>query len=1096
MTFKAKKIFLSTLVTIPIIVLSSCSSSDVKSFNYVVEYINDKQLSLISPKKDFEDEVYNYPVEFYMKQPESINNTFEISVELSELLNGSNVEAKLEYHLEKNGDSIEFKITIYSGNKTHDFFEVIKGFKNTNEYVRDSRHYLQTLNLNSILKEKYELKEFIKNEIPSKNFSQEWKEKLEFATPPGFTLNFSDLKTERYDCDETNQYLTIGSFTSIFSEKSEDIKISIKNNFKNPTKPLYVFMVDDNGINLESSANITAEVIFIDRTTNNTIKFNNSLSGKGIYGEIDFSMFKSWTFSDEAKKSLFKTNNITSILLPREATKISSEMFLNNKILHFDIPLTITKIFQDSFDENVILGNLNNNPHLGLQTYYDPINKVVDLNNPNIINIDILLSLLELLSHKSDEFVVQKLIIPSSLLQFNKEDGDEKIRDINNLSITVDEVVFASYETVDINPLLDFYKWEIGILTIPEHIRSIKLSTIPKKNVRTLNTEVKEAVVNGVLDLRQVPPFGNMDLNLDYYYDLGNNSKDNIINILYLPNWNSFNSVSFDKIFKKTEKNNTIHISNKTTMWETLKLDDLGSGKIDVIREIPENLSNHFIDGHLDLSNLYSNKIIPRNFYRNLKYLKMKIQKITLPLNLVEIPESIFSTIDLSNLTEINNINTITKIGNNAFNSSKIDSIKLKELIFPKLLTIGFSAFANNNLTSINIPKAIDIGSSAFYDNKLTSINIPETTTIGDSAFYNNKLTSINIPKAIDIGSSAFANNELSGVIINEKANMHKTSFFNNTEIRITNPIINIPGLYDKEKQVIDFTKIRATEKSYNDAMKELQFLILENTPIKELIWDLNIESENGHKIISDLNIVSIETLTIDSENDVRYLKIPDRQFENIEITNVNGLEKVGHIGSYAFYNSKIQNFNGISGQLKFSEKLETIGSYAFWNNQITTLIFEPSVKITEISYRSFYGNEITKIEIPKIVKYIDSNAFSPSSWNNLIREPIKSEFWDFDNKTGKLHFNKVPIDSGGVREITKSLNGLEIKLITFAKNIYEMPENFLQDLKVTNTRIELDLTNILIINKNYKFPKNIQLLQGTFLDVLYNPSNIFVENY
>ena len=66
-----------------------------------------------------------------------------------------------------------------------------------------------------------------------------------------------------------------------------------------------------------------------------------------------------------------------------------------------------------------------------------------------------------------------------------------------------------------------------------------------------------------------------------------------------------------------------------------------------------------------------------------------------------------------------------------------------KDVVIPETIngqavtTIGASAFASNQLTSVTIPASVTtIGASAFSSNQLTSVTIPTgVTTIGASAF-------------------------------------------------------------------------------------------------------------------------------------------------------------------------------------------------------------------------------------------------------------------------------------------------------------------------------------------------------------------------
>ena len=102
-------------------------------------------------------------------------------------------------------------------------------------------------------------------------------------------------------------------------------------------------------------------------------------------------------------------------------------------------------------------------------------------------------------------------------------------------------------------------------------------------------------------------------------------------------------------------------------------------------------------------------------------------------------------------------LSKITKIGDNAFNSSTIESI-----IFPETLkTIGKSAFANNgNLSSVTLPEGLTaIEEGVFSVSNLASINIPKSvTSIGNDSFFScNNLKEIIIPEKVSsIGENAF----------------------------------------------------------------------------------------------------------------------------------------------------------------------------------------------------------------------------------------------------------------------------------------------------------------------------------------------------
>jgi hypothetical protein len=135
-----------------------------------------------------------------------------------------------------------------------------------------------------------------------------------------------------------------------------------------------------------------------------------------------------------------------------------------------------------------------------------------------------------------------------------------------------------------------------------------------------------------------------------------------------------------------------------------------------------------------------------------------------------------------------------------------------------QVTAIGEGAFANNQLTSVDIPDGvITIGNNAFANNQLREVVIPDSvTTIGDSAFANNQLFNVVPTKplldriqqgqdsvsmgngVITIGNSAFANNRLTRVVIPDSVTTIKGSAFANNKWEVIYENKPYPeGLYD-----------------------------------------------------------------------------------------------------------------------------------------------------------------------------------------------------------------------------------------------------------------------------------------------------------
>ena len=137
---------------------------------------------------------------------------------------------------------------------------------------------------------------------------------------------------------------------------------------------------------------------------------------------------------------------------------------------------------------------------------------------------------------------------------------------------------------------------------------------------------------------------------------------------------------------------------------------------------------------------------------------KQKQRSIILPNSVTEIGESAFAT---NQLYSINIPDGVTSIGNNAFSScSHLQSITIPEGVE----SIGTDAFREcYALSSVTIlsDKITTLADQVFYNCKiLTNINIPNSvTTIGASAFRDcDALISITIPDGVtSIGNEAFS---------------------------------------------------------------------------------------------------------------------------------------------------------------------------------------------------------------------------------------------------------------------------------------------------------------------------------------------------
>lgn len=176
-----------------------------------------------------------------------------------------------------------------------------------------------------------------------------------------------------------------------------------------------------------------------------------------------------------------------------------------------------------------------------------------------------------------------------------------------------------------------------------------------------------------------------------------------------------------------------------------------------------------------------------------------EIDSITIPRNVLEIGEYGVAGNSISRLNFANN-SKLETIGSVAFAGNKLTG----KITFPaSLVSIGDGAFQGNDeedeepenqITSIEFlgNNLTSIGVGAFANNQLTTLNLSNLshlTTISDAAFLQNRLTSLILsPSVTSIGLSAFAKNQITGTLTipSSVVSLGNWAFYQN-QIRILN---------------------------------------------------------------------------------------------------------------------------------------------------------------------------------------------------------------------------------------------------------------------------------------------------------------------
>lgn len=224
-----------------------------------------------------------------------------------------------------------------------------------------------------------------------------------------------------------------------------------------------------------------------------------------------------------------------------------------------------------------------------------------------------------------------------------------------------------------------------------------------------------------------------------------------------------------------------------------------------------------------------------------------------------------------------------------------------------KITAIGNSAFESTNLTSIKLPNYLEeIGERAFrYNYDLTSVDFPNSLrTIGNYAFYNCQISTVNLPNSIEaIGDNAFgANYSLRTIVIKKQTpfTLGSYPFYSSNGLKI----IIMPS------SSVDFYKTAENWQNY-----------------KYYIYGVDaIVDDLAYQKLDDKNVMLTCCFKSFSESEYGKLTIP----EKVTIDEV--AYDVTVIGESAFYFS--YNLN----ELIIPESIDSIGNSAFNYNTVLRL--------------------------------------------------------------------------------------------------------------------------------------------------------------
>ena len=323
---------------------------------------------------------------------------------------------------------------------------------------------------------------------------------------------------------------------------------------------------------------------------------------------------------------------------------------------------------------------------------------------------------------------------------------------------------------------------------------------------------------------------------------------------------------------------------------------------------------------------------------------------------------------------------SVKSIGDSAFTYSYP---KLSSVSIPDSVThIKPWAFMHQEISNLTLGDNLTvIADSAFAHNQLSNVTLPESLLkISTWAFAYNQLTNVNIPDNIEFfGEGVFVGNPN---IISGDWQYHifsnKAVITGCAEICPANLIIpeEIDGYPVDRIGYEAFLGKQLTNVSIPDTVTSIEFRAFAGNPSADIALPDSVRNISSAVFHNNNNIISGDWQYYLLSNKAVITGCADTcPFDLIIPQTIDGY-LVDRIGFNAFNGNELSSVN-------IPETVSYIEVFAFSNNELTHVIIPDSV--TDIDFYAFKGNDsLTTITIPENVKFMGDESFSGSSLENI----------------------------------------------------------------------------------------------------------------
>lgn len=390
------------------------------------------------------------------------------------------------------------------------------------------------------------------------------------------------------------------------------------------------------------------------------------------------------------------------------------------------------------------------------------------------------------------------------------------------------------------------------------------------------------------------------------------------------------------------------------------------------------------------------------------------IERIILSKNLREISDAAFGCSDkyhyMTNLTEIEIPDTVTKIGSRAFAGSNIHNIAIPDSV----KEIGEYAFSTKN-----------------YLNEPCTVSLPEgLETIGDNAFRNKVIAEIDLPSTVKgLKLNTFrkeytsdghkVNGSVTKVYVktaeqyNDKENFpcpkEGTEAFH--KLYLADPMIWTSDDYTYSK-----AESRVTEITGFSELGERKLAQNKDIVLPEADDEGNAVAGVAAEAFREKGIASVELPS--AEN----FTVGESAFRGNNINELELNSGITEIGNNSFQDNRLT-------KVDVTSTVTRIGESAFESNRIREVRFEgDGTNAPSLETRCFAGNKIQALEIPKATTSMKGDAFIGNTGKEKVETGTPEEqsggvVYVYVNTTGTVSEGLENI-SNGKSNVQKVMEG------------------------------------------------------------------------